>query len=245
MTIDSYRVLGVRFDPISMQEAIERLRVYLADNGFHQVVTLGTEMVMRGQEDQDFRRLVEAASMVVPDGIGVVMAARYCGLPVPERVAGVEMLQKMVAEFEDTRFFMLGGAPGVAEEAARVLRQRHPNLQIAGIRDGYFQDDAEVVAQIKESQADVLLAGLGCPRQENWLRQYGPDCGVRIGIGVGGSFDVISGKLQRAPQWMIRLHLEWLYRLLCQPSRVLRMMSLPRFALKVLFTGKRAVEVTV
>ncbi len=233
-------VLGVRWHPVDMERAVGSIRGFLRDPGFHLVVTLGTEMVMRAQEDGTFRQLVNEAELVVPDGIGLVWAARYCGYR-GSKVAGIELVGQVIRQVPEARLFLLGGAPGVAEEAARQMAGANPAVQIVGVRDGFFKDDAEVIAQIKASGANVLLAGLGCPRQELWMRQHAEALGVQVGIGVGGTFDVFAGRLNRAPRWMIRLGLEWLYRLLLQPSRWMRMLALPRFALRVLLQGRRAV----
>lgn len=228
-------VLGVPLDCLSMGGTVDCIRQYLSGEDFHLVVTLGAEMVMRAQEDREFFQAVQDASLVVPDSIGTVWAARRAGAELRERVPGVELIQVMAQQLGPAmRVFLLGSGPGVAELAAEQLLRIGPGIQIAGTRDGYFQDDAEVVQQIHESGANVLLAALGFPRQELWLRRFGRECGVKVGIGVGGSFDVLSGRVQRAPQWMCRLGLEWFYRLVRQPSRWQRMLVLPRFALKVI-----------
>ena len=207
------------------------------------MVTLGTEMVMRAQEDPEFRDLVNGADLVVADGAGLLWAARRCGHGVPERVAGIDLVGRLAERLARAggALYLLGAAPGVAEEAGRTLRERYPGLAVAGIQDGYFRDDEPVVAAVAASGATVLLAGLGSPRQEAWMRQHQERLGVGVGIGVGGSFDVLSGRKTRAPEWMIRLHLEWFYRLACEPSRLGRMMALPRFMVKIWKSGGRAV----
>jgi len=199
---------------------------------------------MRAQHDEEFRELVNGADLVVADGAGLLWAARRCGLSLPERVAGIDLVSRLAETLagSDGSFFLLGAAPGVAEEAAQTLRHRFPGLRIAGVQDGYFRDDESVVQAVALSGADVLLTGLGSPRQERWMRQHQDRLGLGVGIGVGGSFDVLSGRKTRAPGWMIRLHLEWLFRLLCEPSRLLRMMALPRFMGRVL--GSRGHAVT-
>lgn len=242
-TEERLEVLGLGFDPVTRGEALDALNSFLDAPDFHLVVTLGTEMVMHGQNDREFVDVSNGAALVVPDGIGLVLAGRWCGFPVPQKVAGVEIVQSMAQSFGPRlRVFCLGAAPGVAEEAASALRAMAPGLQIAGVRDGYFKDDEEVVRQVADSNANVLLVALGFPRQEKWLAKYGPRTGVKIGIGVGGTFDVLSGRIKRAPSWMISLGLEWLYRLSKQPSRWRRMLVLPSFALKVIRRGRKAVH---
>jgi len=238
-------VLGVKLHAVSMEQAVERVLALAHRPGFHLVVTLGTEMVMRAQNDPEFRELVNGADLVVADGAGLLWAARRCGLSLPERVAGIDLVCRLAETLADSKgsFFLLGAAPGVAEEAARTLCNRYPGLRIAGSQDGFFQEDGPVVQAVAASGARVLLTGLGSPRQERWMRQHQDRLGVGVGIGVGGSFDVLSGRKTRAPGWMIRLHLEWLFRLACEPSRLLRMMALPRFMGRVL--GSRGQAVTL
>ncbi|MGE0494419.1 MAG: WecB/TagA/CpsF family glycosyltransferase [Vulcanimicrobiota bacterium] len=238
-----YQALGVKFHPVTRAQAVDRVREMLTQDRFHQVVTLGTEMVMRAQENGEFREVVNQADLVTADGVGLVLASKLCNLHTPERVAGIELLVQLMEHLpREVKYFLLGAAPGVAEQAAQNLRAQYPGLAIVGVQDGYFQDDEAVLQAIEESGAHVLLVGLGSPRQEDWLYRHRHRLTARVGIGVGGSFDVISGRLSRAPRWMIALHLEWLYRLLREPRRILRMMALPRFAWRVLVSGGRAVQ---
>lgn len=226
-----------------MAQALDILRGYLKTDRFHLVVTIGSEMIVRAQTDHEFREAVRGAALVVPDSIGAVLAARYGGFPVRERVTGVELTQKMAQQMGPAlRVFLLGGAPGVAETAAQRLLSVGPGIHIAGTHDGYFKDDAEIVDKVKASGANVLLVALGFPRQELWLTRHGAACGVQVGIGVGGTLDVLSGRVQRAPRVFQKLGLEWFYRLTLQPSRWRRMLALPKFALRVLSGGKQAVR---
>lgn len=242
--IKELRALGVRVDAVGMDGAIQQLRRFLQEDRLHLVVTLGTEMVMRAEEDEEFRDLVNRADLVVPDGIGLVLASRYCGVPLPERVAGIDLVWGLVRELGPggLRLFLLGAAPGVAEQAGERLRAACPELEVVGVHHGYFEDEQAVVEQIAASGANVLLAGIGSPRQERFLDRHREKLNVSLGIGVGGTFDVLAGRLRRAPDWMIRLGLEWLYRLLSQPSRWVRMLVLPRFLFRVILSGRSAVR---
>lgn len=233
--------LGVPFHPVPMAQALATIADFLQDDRFHLVVTLGTEMVMHAQGDPEFRQAVEDADLVVPDSVGVLLASRYCGLTVPERVAGIDLVKAIARELPQARFFLLGAAPGVAEEAAQGLERLAPGVQVVGTHHGYFQEDEPVVEAIRASGANVLLAALGFPRQEHWMRAHGPASGARVGIGVGGTLDVLSGRVRRAPDWMIGLGLEWFYRLAAQPKRWMRMLALPKFVLQVLASRRRAV----
>lgn len=236
------QMLGLPLDCATMAQSVDKIRGFLQQPQFHLVVTLGAEMVVRAQTDSAFRQAVCSAALVIPDGIGTVWAARLRGFEVRERVAGVELVQVLAQQLGPSlRVFLLGGAPGVADMAAENLLRIGPGVHIAGVRDGYFQDDQEVVAQVAASRANLLLVGMGFPRQELWLQTHGPACGVAVGIGVGGTFDVLSGRVRRAPAWIQAAGLEWLYRFSLQPSRWRRMLALPKFALRVLSAGKDAV----
>jgi N-acetylglucosaminyldiphosphoundecaprenol N-acetyl-beta-D-mannosaminyltransferase len=199
------------------------------------VVTLGVEMTMYAQRDARFRALVNRAALSLCDTIGILLASRARHGPLRERVTGVDLIEPLAersAAGEDLRFFFFGGASGVAERAAIALRHRFPGVQIVGTRDGYFApgQSPTIVASIVASKANVLLVGLGSPKQEYWLEDYldATKCGV--GMGVGGSFDVLAGTVPRAPRLWRRVGLEWLYRLIREPSRWRRQLALPRFA---------------
>lgn len=190
---------------------------------------------MYAQRDERFRNLVNRSALSLCDTIGLLLASRARNGPLRERVTGVDLIDPLAersAARGDLRFFFFGGAPGVAERAAIALRNRYPGVEIVGTRDGYFApgQSATIVASIVASNANVLLVGLGSPKQEYWLEEHlsATKCGV--GIGVGGSFDVVAGMVPRAPLVWRRAGLEWLYRLIRQPSRWRRQLALPRFA---------------
>ncbi|MHB2015804.1 MAG: WecB/TagA/CpsF family glycosyltransferase [Candidatus Xenobia bacterium] len=230
------RVLGIRVHAVTMADALDTVDRFVREGGPHLVVTLGTEMVMAAQQDNRFREAVENAALVVPDAVGVVWASRRTAQPLPSKVAGVDMVAEMarLSGERGWRMFFLGAAEGVAEEAAQALAKRFPGFAVAGTHNGFFKDDAAVVEQINASGANVLLLALGSPRQEMWYWQHRHELKAAVGMGVGGSFDVFAGRAERAPQWMISLGLEWLHRLVQQPSRWRRMLALPRFVVAVL-----------
>jgi N-acetylglucosaminyldiphosphoundecaprenol N-acetyl-beta-D-mannosaminyltransferase len=210
----------------------------------HQIATANPEFVMRAQEDDVFRNVLGEADLVLADGVGLLLAGRWLKQPLPERVAGsdiVFLLAQMAAE-QGWKLFLLGAAPGVAEEAAELLRERHPGLLIAGTYAG-SPDPAEnehIVRLINDSRADMLYVAYGAPKQDKWIaRNRQALRTVRVAMGVGGSLDFITGRAVRAPRWMQRLGLEWLHRLTKEPWRWRRMLALPRFALAVLRRGRR------
>lgn len=227
-----------------MDEAVGIMEGFLEEDRPHLVVTVGPEMVMRAQENEEFRELVNNADLVVPDGAGILWAGRQCGVDFPERVAGVELIVKFAQRLgvKQAPLFLLGAAPGVAAKAGENLQRDIADLPLAGVNDGFFKEAEPIVEKIAASAAKVLYVGMGSPAQERWVRQHGQQAGIRVGVGVGGSFDVLSGLKKRAPAWMRRLHLEWLYRFACEPTRVGRMMAIPRFMRAVKKAGREAVQ---
>lgn len=227
-------LLSARLDALTMEETVERVAGFIRSGRPHRIITLNPEFLYRAQFDERLMELVNRADLVTPDGVGIVWACRVAGEPVPERVTGIDLMLRLVkrAAGEGWRVFFLGAAPGVAGEAAGKLALAHPGLQVAGTHHGYFKDDegAKVAGLVREARADLLFVALGAPRQEQWIDRHLEETGAAAAMGVGGSFDVISGRVQRAPQWVQRLRLEWLARLLRDPSRWRRQTVLPLFA---------------
>jgi N-acetylglucosaminyldiphosphoundecaprenol N-acetyl-beta-D-mannosaminyltransferase len=242
-------ILGCRLDPIDIAAATDAILALARDGDGAQVVTLGTEMVVYAQKDERFRKIVNACALSLCDTVGLLAVARRRGATLRERVTGVELIEHLCARAakEGLAVYLFGSAEGVAAAAADALRARYLGLVIAGTRSGYFDDadSASIAAQIRASGARVLFAGLGSPRQEFWLREHLSDTGVGVGIGVGGTLDVVSGRVERAPQTWRTLHLEWFYRLVKEPHRWRRQLALPYFVWLVLFDrsrGKRSGE---
>lgn len=208
------------------------------------IVTLNPEIAWAAQRDPAYAKAIEEAGLVVPDGIGVVLAARLKGLAIPERVAGYDLLQKLLvlAAAKEYRVFMLGAAPGVAERAAVLAEAAYPGLDVVGTADGYFKSDEEgdLIERISALNCDMLFCALGPPRPaEIWINAHLAELNVGIAMGVGGSFDVMTGKVTRAPLWMQRLGLEWLHRVIQEPRRIRRLMVIPKFMLAVIFGKKK------
>lgn len=228
-------VLGVGFDNVTMQEAVDRGLEMLHSEGAHYVVTPNPEIVELCRESEEVMQIVNAADLVLPDGIGVIKGAAMLGTPLKERVPGVEfaahLMEKMAGE--GLSLFLLGAKPGVAELAAQKLEKDYPGLKIAGVHDGYFKEDAPVVEAIRNSGADCVFVCLGAPKQERWMAKNGPDTGAHLLCGLGGSLDVFAGTVERAPKFWRDHNLEWFYRLMKNPSRFGRMMKLPLFLVHV------------
>lgn len=228
-------VMGIPFDSVTMDEALDAALRLMEREGAAYVVTPNSEIVYEAQRSDELRQCLCQADLVLPDGAGVVLGAKILGTPVKEKVAGIEFGENLMKRLQhtDKTFYFLGGKPGVAEQAAGKLREKYPDLRICGTADGYFQDEAAVIAAINEKKPDVLLVCLGFPKQEKFMNAHRKELQVGIMAGLGGSLDGFAGNVKRAPRWMIRCNLEWFYRLLKEPSRIGRMMRLPKFLLQV------------
>ena len=231
--MSSIEILGCRVDAVGREAAVERVVALAHGSTPSLVVTLGTEMVMEAQRNVRFRSVLAGAALVVCDTVGLLVASRLRGGPLRERVTGVELTGEL-AKRADLRFFVLGGRGDTAHRAASALALQ--GATISGLRDGYFsaEDNSAVEAQIRSSGANVLLAGLGSPKQELWLGEHLAQTGCRVGIGIGGTLDVLAGNVRRAPALWQKTGLEWLYRLVTQPWRWRRQLALPAFAVLVL-----------
>lgn len=224
-----------------MSAALAQIERFAAEGGHHQVATVNPEFVMRAHQDKEFARVLESAALCLPDGTGVVWAARRQGCAIREPVAGTDMLPPLarICALRGFRLFLLGAGLGVAAELAGLLRSANPTLRVAahsGDPDPSADDDA--LKLIHEHHTDVLLVAFGAPKQELWIDRLKDRLGTSVAIGVGGAFDYLTGRVPRAPNWMRNAGLEWLHRLAHQPWRIRRMAVLPVYALKVLSAPK-------
>lgn len=229
-------VLGVPIDNVTMDEALSAALALMERPGAAYCVTPNAEIVYEATKDQKLRQCVCQADLILPDGAGVVLGAKLLGTPLQEKVAGIDFaagLMERLAETEKT-LYLLGGKPGVAETAAKRLRETYPGLNICGARDGYFNEDGPVVEEINRHKPDVLFVCLGAGKQERFMNEHQGELQVGFMAGLGGSLDGFAGNVKRAPQWMIRCNLEWFYRLLKEPWRFGRMLRLPKFLMQVL-----------
>ena len=223
---------------LTEEEVLQRCRDFITSGEPHHVVTCDAISLVRAQTDPDLLGILREADLVTADGAGVVWAARMLGLEVPARLSGVDLVGSVcgLAAKEGFRVYLLGAQPGVADEAAQRLQARHPTLQVAGCHHGYFTPDEEpaLLQDIRFREPQVLFVGLGAPKQDTWIHAHLADLGIPLAMGVGGSFDVISGRVPRSPQWMQRWGLEWLYRALREPKRLPRLLALPRLVVLTL-----------
>ena len=228
-------VLGVGFDNMTMDQAVAEGIRLAGTPGAHYAVTPNPEIVEVCRADPEYRDIINRADLVLPDGIGIIYGARLLGTPLRQRLPGIEFAQALMAAMAQNggRLFLLGAKPGYADQAAGNLQRRYPGLKIVGTNDGYFQEDGPVVEKIRQSGADVVFVCLGAPKQERWIAKNGEATGAHLLIGLGGCLDVFSGNVKRAPVAFQKLGLEWLHRLLKNPSRIGRMAKLPLFMVHV------------
>jgi len=236
--VTRFTLLGVPIDPITQEQAIEWVAVALAEGRPKLVVSVNPERVMQAGRDPAFAAILARADLALADGAGVEWAARRRGHPLPGRIPGVDFVQALAARgaTDGWRFFFLGGAPGIAEAAGRVLRKRHPGFILAGTFAGSpdSAEDANSIQAVRASGAQILFLGYGGGAEEAWLARNLERSGATVGMGVGGAFDFISGRARRAPPWMRERGIEWLHRLTMEPWRWRRMLALPRFVVRVL-----------
>lgn len=229
-------VMGVNFDNVTMEEAMDQARTILDKGETVYVVTPNSEIVYEAMHNEEMMALLNGAALVLPDGAGVVLGSKILGTPLKQKVAGVEFADHLMDVLieKNQKLYLLGSKPGIAEMAAEKMLEKHPGLQICGMADGYFKDENEVVAKVNAAGADVLFVCLGAPKQELFMKNHMDELNVKMMIGLGGSLDSFAGTVKRAPRWMIKINLEWLYRLLKEPKRLGRMMRLPKFILAVM-----------
>ena len=235
---DIATILDVPVVPYTMDEAVTKLTQDTLRQKRNFVVTANAEIIMMAQDDKEYKTLLaETADLILPDGAGTVWAGNYLGYTIPERVAGYDLYLRLLEEAAKNNIpvYFFGGKPGIAEEAAEEGKRRWPGLKMAGCRNGYFsaEEEPEIIEGINRSGAAMLFAALGAPKQEKWLAKYRERLGPCLLMGIGGSFDVLAGKVQRAPKWMQDAKLEWFFRLVKQPSRFRRMLALPKFVFAV------------
>lgn len=240
--MDKVNILGVNVDIVTISEAADKIMGFFNEDKLHTVFTPNSEIIMRAYKDKEFCDLLNKASLLTADGIGVVYASRILKKPVSERAAGYDIacqvLEKM--NYTDRKLFLFGGKPGVAEKAKENLLKKYPSLNIVGTRNGYFksEEEDEIVDEINNSGADIVFVCLGAPKQEQWIDRHKDTLKAKVAMGIGGSLDVFAGVVERAPEFFCKTGLEWFYRLCKEPWRAGRMMELPKFAATVITKGK-------
>ena len=229
------KVLDVGFDDITLTEAVDKAIELIKERNGSYVVTPNPEIVMMTKEYPELHDTIERAAMVLPDGIGVIYGAKILGQPLKGRVPGIDFASCLMGKLSKQHgsVYLFGAKPGIAEKAGENLKNKYPGLQVVGCHDGYFDEDSLIIEEINCLKPDLLLVCLGVPKQEFWMEKHSGNLDVGLMAGLGGSLDVFSGEVRRAPLLWQKLGLEWLYRLLKEPSRIKRMMKLPKFLLCV------------
>lgn len=230
-------ILGVGIDCIDSQQALQQIGEFIENGEPHQIVTANAEIIYQASKNEKMRNVINAAQMVTADGSGVVWASRQLGQPLAQRVTGIDLVNSICQQSakEKWKIYILGSAPGVAATAAVNIRNKFPGCNIIGTHHGYFnaKEEKQILAELEQLKPDVLFVALGAPKQEYWIADHIQKLGIPVAMGIGGSMDVLSGNVKRAPKWMQKMSLEWLYRLLIQPTRFKRVLALPQFMLAV------------
>ena len=244
MSLNKIDILGIPFVQATQKQFVEKLDEHLSKQEKIFVVTANPEIVMKAKEDHEYQSVIEKATYITADGIGVVKAAQLLNQPLSERVTGYDTMMELLplSEEKKYRIYLLGGQQETLDKAVVKMKEMYPALDIVGYHNGFFDwDQDDIQKDILEKKPDLIFVALGVPRQENWISQNIASFEKGVFIGVGGSFDVVAGTVKRAPEIWQKLNLEWFYRLMKQPTRWKRMLALPRFGLKILkvkVTGK-------
>lgn len=235
---DRVMILGIPVDRMTMAQTMAKLEEFVASGKPHFIITADAAGLVQAQDDLEYRALYGRADIITADSAGVLWAAKRAGKPIAERVSGVDIVDNACALSANKgyRIFFLGSEPGVAELAAEKMKRKHPGCNIVGARHGYFpkESDSVVAAEVAEADPDFLFVAMGIPRQEKFIVSTMPVIGARVAIGVGGSLDVFSGKVKRAPVLCQKLKIEWLWRTIQNPSKLAKVKLLPEFVSRVL-----------
>lgn len=253
-TINKISIMGVRINNTTMEETMKVIEEKIETNEKYIIFTPNTEFIMMCNEDKEFLNYMNGSDVNIPDGIGLIYAAKIKKLPLKEKIAGYDLSVNMLglANKKKLKLYAIGGKPNVAEEAFKNIHMKFPHINLVGSHHGYFkgshlgeyghQEEIEVLNDINEKNPDILFVGFGAKKQEQWIQYNKDKINAKIIIGNGGTLDGLAGNVKRAPDIFIRLGLEWFYRLIKEPQRIGRQKVLPIFMLKVIFGGKEVVK---
>ncbi|MBO5369162.1 MAG: WecB/TagA/CpsF family glycosyltransferase [Clostridia bacterium] len=241
---DKVNILGVKVDKVNIDQASDKIIEFIKNGEKGKCVfTPNSEIIMMAYRDKDFCDLLNSSDILTADGIGVVYASRIVKNPIAERAAGYDIACLTLQKLSDIggTLYLFGSKPGVAEEAGKNITAKYPGVKIVGYSDGYFDGTKEktIINNIKKCSPDLLFVCLGAPKQEKWINEHKAELNAGVSLGIGGSLDVFAGTVKRAPEFYTKHGIEWLYRLVKQPSRFVRMLDLPRFGFKVLLKGRK------
>ena len=221
-------LFGLEIDDISKGRALELANLSLKGGDKRIFFTPNLEMLEKARKNHETRRILNSAHLLLPDGAGVLLASRFLGTPIENKVAGIDFGEGLIAlaEREGASIFLLGGANGVAKRAAKNLLKKHKNLKISGIHNGYFENEDEIIQKIQRADPDILIVCMGFPKQENFIFKYKKELSnIKVITCLGGAIDVWSGRKMRAPSLLRKAHLEWLWRIVGEPHRIARFVS--------------------
>lgn len=239
-------IFGVKIFNIDFQEAINIANRFLKEDRNHSIITPNTEIVMAAKDDEELRDIINGADLVIPDGIGLIYGSKMRGHPLKERVTGYDVSMELLKILNEIggSLYMLGGKPGVTDKAEEKIKKDYENINIVGHHHGYFKgihrgmkgdpEELEIIEEINSLKPDIIFLGLGFPKQEMFINEYKDKLNSKIIIGNGGVMDILAGNMKRAPEIFIKLHLEWFYRLLKEPSRIKRQVAIPKFIFEIL-----------
>lgn len=234
-------IIGVPINNINMNEAVSLVLLYMDEEKKDEakiIFTPNPEFVMNALKDEEFMEILNNSTLNIADGIGIVIGSKILGKPLRERVAGYDLTQNIFSKIKNKEktVYFLGASEEVIQKAKSQMEKKYRGLKIIGVHNGYFSENEEylIIEEINKLKPDLLLVGLGCPRQEKWIFKNRKKINAKVMIGVGGSFDVMSGNVKRAPKFFIKANLEWFYRLISQPTRFKRMLKLPLFLIEVI-----------
>lgn len=238
---DTITILGVPIDRVTREQAgeiTERL-IKESNQSCKMIFAPNVEFVMMAQKDQEFFEILQQSSLSTPDSIGIMLGAKMQKKFFPERIPGQSYFRKMIELSNEKGYsiYMLGGEPGIAEIAKENLQKQFPSVNIVGTHHGFFkeEEEQEVINDINKKEPNILFVALGAPRQEKWIANHQKELKVDVATGQGGTYDYEAGRIQRAPQWIQKIGMEWFWRLCRQPSRIIRQCVLPIYLVKVLF----------
>ncbi len=229
-------ILGIQVNTEGYAELLPRIFSYIEQKEKAMIVAINPEKVMKASKDQSLHDLLNRAEFQIPDGVGIIIASKLQKGKIRERVTGIDLMLRICEEAANQQksIFLYGAKPGVADEAKSELEKRYPDINISGTLDGYEKDEQIIKQTINDAKPDILFVAMGSPRQELWIEENRDDLHPFVYQGVGGSFDVLAGNIERAPESFQKAGLEWLYRLLKEPSRIKRQMELPKFLVKII-----------
>ena len=237
---DTITILGVSIDNVNLVESGLKTKELIenSNKSCKIIVAPNTEFIMRAQEDREFFDILKQAELATPDSVGVMIGGKLQKKPFKERIPGQAYFREVfrIAEKEGWTIYLLGGKDDVPYKAKNKLQKDFPNAKIVGVHEGFFEKDSEddVIKEINSLKPNILFVAMGAPRQEKWIFRNRDRLQVDVATGQGGTFDYEAGKIRRAPKWIQKIGMEWLWRLILQPSRIIRMLVLPKYLLKIL-----------